>query len=91
MCALLMIVLGVLGVGSFAELALAVKAMNCDTMWIACINKYPDHPSCDKAVMTCRKNNAAMGLNPAGKPSTPPPGNTPPPKGGHHIASGRSA
>jgi hypothetical protein len=66
-----MIALGLLGVGSFAELALAEKAgvMHCARIHSTCRQSNPGHSdSCLGAFLTCSKNNSDMGYNERGEP-----------------------
>ena len=77
-----MISLAFLGVGSFAELALAEKpvVMNCARMWASCENQAKTAAQvngCMEAQNTCQRNNAAQGYNLVGKP-LPPGSQTPP-------------
>jgi hypothetical protein len=75
---LLMIALGLSGVGSFAEPALAEKAgvMHCARIHSTCRQSNPGHgDSCLDAFLTCSRNNSDLGYNDRGEPfkKQPPP------------------
>jgi hypothetical protein len=82
MRALLVIALGLAGVGSFAELALAEKqVMNCQRIFTKCDNQAKTSAAtkgCMQAEYLCINNNRAMGYDSIGKPLPPDPPKPPP-------------